>query len=247
MRTLLLAILFAGLSFVSNAQKTITYKSTDGTTITADLYTPHKKDATFILLCHRARWSRGEYLETAPKLNELGYNCMAPDHRSGGQINDVINQTKLEAERNNKQTRHIDTYEDIISSIKYIKTNYPKAKLVLWGSSYSSSLVLRVCGDNPNITNGVMSFSPGEYFSKQGKSDSYILEGVGTIKIPVFITSAREEKSYWEKIFKAIPSKDKVSFIPKAAGLHGSRVLWDMYDGNEEYWIAVKQFLKLYF
>lgn len=69
--------------------KTITFPSKDGLTLTADLYIMHDKSAPFIVLFHQARWSRGEYEEIAPRLNMMGFNCMAVDLRSGGQVNGV--------------------------------------------------------------------------------------------------------------------------------------------------------------
>jgi len=97
MRTLsLLAILL--ISFMTswgqkNTFQKVTFPSTDGLMLTADLYMPHPKTAPFIVLFHQARWSRGEYREIAPKLNEMGFNCLAMDQRSGGEVNDVKNES----------------------------------------------------------------------------------------------------------------------------------------------------------
>ena len=89
---------------LSYGQKTIEYPSKDGLKITADLYESKKSNSdTFILLFHQAGWSRGEYNETAPKLNNLGYTCLAVDQRSGGEVNNVTNQTHLRAEKANKE------------------------------------------------------------------------------------------------------------------------------------------------
>ena len=72
---------------------TITFSSADDTQLTADVYAPHDKSNPFIVLCHQAGWSRGEYRDIAPKLNQLGFNCMAIDQRSGEAVNDVANET----------------------------------------------------------------------------------------------------------------------------------------------------------
>lgn len=249
MKKTILLLLFIGINIFCNAQnrKTINYKASDGLSITADLYLAHAEDATFVILFHRANWSRGEYIEIAPKLNALGYNCMAVDQRSGGEINNIVNQTKLEAIKIHKETRYIDAYIDILSSINYIKTKFPKAKIVILGSSYSSALVLRLCGDYPDLIDGVLAFSPGEYFENQGKTASFIQEGAKNIKVPVFISSAKSEKVYWEEIYNIIPSTKKHFFLPEREGKHGSRVLWTDYEDSQAYWTAVKDFLKLYF
>ena len=67
---------------------TIRFPSEDGLMVTADLYIEkNEKDAPFIILYHQAGWSRGEYAQIAPRLNALGFNCLAVDLRSGGKVN----------------------------------------------------------------------------------------------------------------------------------------------------------------
>lgn len=247
-RTIFLLILFLLLNSVSSAKvKTVTYKSIDGLIITADLYLEHTTNSPFIILFHQANWSRGEYLETAVKLNELGFNCLAVDLRSGGEVNGVVNQTHKLAVKLKKRTNYIDAIQDIEASIKYVKDNYTKGKLIIWGSSYSAALSLVVGSKNKKDVSGILSFSPGEYFEKAGKSNTYITDDAKNITQPVFITSAKKEESYWKNIFDAMPTKNKVSFIPKSDGNHGSRVLWSKFDYSKEYWTAVKSFLNKYF
>jgi hypothetical protein len=86
-------ILLTTLTFQGFSQKKITFKASDGLQITADLYILNPSENSFIILFHQARWSRGEYLEIAPKLNKLGFNCMAVDQQSGGEINNIVNET----------------------------------------------------------------------------------------------------------------------------------------------------------
>ena len=69
---------------VSNAQsEKIYFSSKDGVRITADYYKVHADTVPLILLFHQAGWSRGEYIEIAPRLTQMGFNCMAIDLRSG--------------------------------------------------------------------------------------------------------------------------------------------------------------------
>ena len=244
---ILTTILFLLVSLTLAAKtKTVTYKSQDGLLITANLYLTHKINAPFIILFHQAGWSRGEYKEIAPTLNKLGFNCLTVDLRSGGKVNGVINQTHKRAEEQKKRTNYIDAIQDMEASIKYAKNNYSKGKLIIWGSSYSSALVLVVGSKNKKNVDGILSFSPGEYFEKLGKSSTYITENAKNITQPVFITSAKREHSLWKNIFAAILSKDKTFFLPKSEGNHGSRVLWSKFKYSKEYWEAVKSFLNKY-
>ncbi|MBL4670213.1 MAG: hypothetical protein JKY30_13245, partial [Flavobacteriales bacterium] len=72
--------------------KKITFKSEDGLLVTGNLY-EIGKDKPIILLCHQARYNKFEYADIAPKLNELGYNCLAIDQRSGGSFAGKPNET----------------------------------------------------------------------------------------------------------------------------------------------------------
>lgn len=240
----LLIILLGLFSSSAREKEQISFPSNDGIVITADLYMMHEKTAPFIVLFHQARWSRGEYLEIAPKLNMLGYNCLAVDLRSGGEINGVKNLTTLAAEKSMKPTQYVDTYQDIDAAMKYAKQYFAEGKLIIWGSSYSSALALRYAGDNPDAMDAVLSFSPGEYFRKQGKSATYITESAAHITKPSFITSAKGEKSGWWKIYEQIPGDQKTYFLPQTAGNHGSKALWDKFGDSIQYWKAVEDFLK---
>ncbi len=232
--------LFIGLScLLSYAQETIEYPAKDGLAITADYYAVADSD-TFILLFHQAGWSRGEYQETAPQLNALGYSCLAVDQRSGGEVNGVKNKTHQRAKKAGKGTEFVDAFQDIEATVAYVKKTYSPKRILLWGSSYSSSLVLKYAGDNPKEVDAVLSFSPGEYFGK----DNFIKDSASKISVPTFITSAQGEKSSWSAIHQAIPTTTKTAYLPKTKGNHGSRALWAKFKDNEGYWTAVKDFLK---
>jgi len=90
----------------------------------------------------------------------------------------------------------------------------------------------------------VLSFSPGEYFVRFGKSKTFVAEAASKIKMPVFITSAKKEESAWKAIFDAIPSTAKTSFVPSTKGNHGSRALWAKQADAEAYWKATQAFLR---
>ena len=90
--SLLIVILLCSASIAQDdSHSTIRFDASDGVSITADLYLAHADlNKPLIVLCHQAGWSRGEYREIAPKLNALGFNCIAIDQRSGGSINGCL-------------------------------------------------------------------------------------------------------------------------------------------------------------
>ena len=238
-------ILFVTISFQLSAQEKITFKAADGLEITADKYFTNPANSPLILLFHQAGWSRGEYNEIAPKLNELGYNCIAIDQRSGKEVNDVVNETYKRALEEHKGTTYVDALVDLNSAIDYAKLNYKEAKkLIVWGSSYSAGLVIKIAGDRQDL-DGVLAFSPGEYFSKLGKPKDWITQSAKNIKTPVFITSMNTEKKKWLGIAEVIPDDYIAYYLPPKLGKHGSKVLWKNSSTNQMYWKAVKDFLEI--
>ena len=220
--------------------KPITFPSGDGLKITADLYGGQLKAGTPIIVAfHQARSSRGEYRTIAPKLVALGYRVLAPDQRSGKIYDGIKNATAARAKAAGKPTKYRDALPDLRATVAYAKTLDPNAKIILWGSSYSASLVLKLAA-RPGFAAAVLAFSPGEYFG-----GTWVGDTAGYIKIPVFITSAQGEAKRWKGIFKKIGASSKTGFIPPVKGRHGSSALHPS-QGTEAapYWRAIKTFLQ---
>lgn len=247
----LVVILFACLvSQTLAAFQTVEFEAFDGIDITADVYLASEdKKTPFIILFHQAGYSRGEYREIAPRLNELGYNCMAVDLRAGSGVKEVINETAEELRHTEKpEPTYLDAETDMLDAIFYARDNYATGPVILWGSSYSASLALIEAAERPRMVAGVVAFSPGEYFRDLDKPYNWVARESRTLEIPVFIASARNEERLWAVIYHGLYSEDKVAFRPEdVAGMHGSRALWPETPGNEQYWQAVTAFLKRYF
>lgn len=230
------------------AAEHVIFPSEDGLPVTATVYAPHAGAETpVIVLFHQAGASRGEYLEIAPWLNRLGYNCLAVDQRSGGGMNGVVNQTAQRAENKNLPAGYIDALPDIRAALRYARKHYGERGVLAWGSSYSAALVLQLAGTSPGLADGVLAFSPGEYFRRAGKSATWIRDSARHIRVPVFIASARDEAGEWAAIVAAIESEHKVAFVPATAGRHGARALWSQYRDSTAYREAVQAFLAQYF
>jgi len=220
---------------LSDLNKVI-FTAKDGLEVTADLYTI-SDSATWILLCHQAGWSRGEYKETATKLNKLGFNCMAIDQRSGGEINGIVNETHKKALSQKLSVNYIDAKQDIEAAIEYLSNKTTKS-FVLLGSSYSATLVLLIGKDNDNIK-AIISCSPGEYY--EGFNIAKMISG---IRKPVWVTSSKNEAKSVTMLFKGVDAKYYTQFIPVKNGEHGSRALWEEKLDHEEYWNALIPFLE---
>lgn len=242
---LLSTLLFAAtVSVASSIAETITFKSADELLITADIYSPHTSNSTpLIVLFHQAGASRGEYNEIAPRLNKLGFNCIAVDLRSGEYSRGKDNETAIRAGKAGLATSYADALPDIIAALQYANKHYSHSKIIAWGSSYSAALALKVAGDSPELADGVLAFSPGEYFTHVGKSKTWIRDSAQKIKVPTFITSSKNEAGDWAPIYDVINTANRQSFVPETAGKHGSKALWKKYADNHAYWDAVTAFL----
>ncbi|MEE9348934.1 MAG: alpha/beta hydrolase [Flavobacteriaceae bacterium] len=216
--------------------KTITFPSKDGLKITADLYQV-KKQKGFFLLCHQAGFSRGEYVETAKKLNKLGYSAMAIDQRSGKEVKHIINETAKRAAAKKLSNSYLDAKPDVISAIDYAYKLNDKQPIFLVGSSYSASLVLWLATKNSKIK-AVAAFSPGEYLKGIDLAKS-----ITDLNIPVFATSSKKEIKQVEDVLKNVISKQQTHFKPKAISIHGSRALWEGNSGNKACWDAFSKFI----
>ncbi len=236
MRTNIFIILFLVAASSSFAQLKITFPSKDDVIITADWY-PVNSESQTILLCHQNGFSRGEYNETAVKLNKLGFNCMAIDQRVGVEVNGVVNETAKDAKDKKKVLTFINAEQDITAAIDWLFSKY-KRRIILLGSSYSASLALKIANENDHVFAAV-AFSPGEYF----EGEKFIAMSVNGLKKPVFLTSSKEEAPAVTELSKDIISLVKIQFIPRGEGDHGSKVLWSSKPENQDYWAALMSFL----
>ena len=197
-----------------------------------------------LVLYHEARSSKGEYRPITPHLRELGYNCLAVDLCTGGTCRDVKNNTARKASEKGRNTTYLDTLPDILDSLQWARTNHAHGKLIAWGSSFSAALVFVVAAEHLDLVDGVVAFSPGEYFTALGKSEGWVQDSAKKLQGPVFVAAAAGEEHDWKPIFDAVPSATKASFLPDGPGAHGSRALWDESPGHEQYWAALEAFLK---
>ncbi len=244
LRSILFALILTT-SLHAQAFETFTFPSEDSVRITADYYKV-AEDAPLIILFHQAGWSRGEYRQTAPKLNAMGYNCLAIDQRAGNIVNNVPNLTAERAELSGKSATYLDALQDMRAALAFAEDSLNALNVTILGSSYSASLCLVLAAQYQEQLSSVIAFSPGEYFRKMGKSGNYVQQHAAKLTIPVFVTSAKDEHNQWKAIFEAIPSDQKVSFLPAEEGQHGSRALWENFPQHQAYWDALTAFLKQY-
>jgi dienelactone hydrolase len=237
MKKLFIVTIFITSHLFSSAQLKLNFPSKDGLMLTADWY-PVSSSLPVILLCHQNGFSRGEYSETALRLNKFGFNCLALDQRVGGEVKGVVNESAENAKKKGMTPKYIDAEQDIVAAVEYLYQKYNKP-ITIMGSSYSASLALKIATENPDVAS-VIVFSPGEYFEDK----NYISKYIQKLTKPVFATSSREESDGVTDLLKDINSRIKIQYIPASKGDHGAKVLWSDSQYNQEYWIALMSFLE---
>ncbi len=223
---------------MAEAQQTVTFSSSDGLTVTADLYL-QDKSYPFIILFHQANFSRGEYLETAPKLMKLGYNCLAVDLRSGKEVNFIQNETAARAHEKHLPTEYLDSEKDMLAAIEYVK-QYNQNRIILFGSSYSASLALKIATNSKKVR-AVIAFSPGEYFQPQLTLKTVLLK----FDKPIFVAITKSENPFVKEMLSGVSRNLITWFVPsKNTGIHGSRALWQSTPESNECWFSLLLFFK---
>ena len=104
------------------SQERVYFYAPDSLKISAFLYAYNDdpdNNKPYILLFHQANYSKGEYKETAPKLVKLGFNCLAVDLRSGGEVNYESNETASRAQAQGLPTRYVNAEQDVRAAIEY--------------------------------------------------------------------------------------------------------------------------------
>ncbi|THD35320.1 MAG: alpha/beta hydrolase [Sphingomonas sp.] len=223
------------------APQPVTLTAIDGVTVYGTYY-PAAEPKALILLFHQAGSSSGEYADIAPRLARAGYSALAIDQRIGGNLYGA-NRTMVGY---TGKTDYLGALPDLEIALKWADAK--GLPVVLWGSSYSASLVFLLANaqDAKNSVKAVIAFSPGEYFD-----DKKMVEAAAAkVTVPVFVTSANalEEEAAAKAIVAATASTDRLQYVPRS-GVHGSSTLNPAKNpaGADENWAAVLGFLKRVF
>jgi len=194
----------------------ISFLAMDDHKVYGELYSDHKPDTKkCVLMFHQARSNAGEYETIAPKVKALGFDCIAIDQRSGGEMWGRHNQT---ADKSGSGD-YVAAYNDTVGAMKYAQGR-SYTTIVIWGSSYSAALALRLASENKDVS-AVLVFSPGEYMDDQATVGRW----AAGVNQPVFFACTPDEWSDGrEKLFGQIVSTHKVS-LSLAGGVHGSSTL----------------------
>lgn len=220
MRVFLIAALAmtSGVAFA----ETVMTSAADGTKVYGETYYASLPEtAPLISLFHQARSNgRGEYGPLTDWLNGLGFRVIAWDQRSGGGEYGGENRTAAEALGDK---RFCAAYPDVQAGIAFAHEAAKGAPLVIWGSSYSASLVFAAAAQHPDEVNAVvaMSTATGGMLDKCGAK-----KGLPSLAVPALALWAEQEKQQANKLGDLLSAKNVEVYIVKD-GVHGSSMLVD--------------------
>lgn len=191
----------------------------DGLTVYGELYSPTKKPRSIAICFHQAGSNSGEYREIAPRLVLRGVACLAVDLRSGGAMWEQDNRTQKESGRSD--WTYEDAYQDMVAAYEWAKSK-GYMKVVVWGSSYSASLALKLGNEFP--VSGIVAFSPGEYFANKNQVGDWN----ASLLHPALFAFPKKEAvdgglALFERAPKSIERKNDVLVLHE--GVHGSSTL----------------------
>lgn len=221
-------VFLAGIQML-DAQRLVTFYSSDSVEVTADLYFKSKK-YPFIILTHGIASSRGECKFIAERLTQLNYNCLAIDLRTGDESNFVHNETARKLQQRHPVS-HIDAKKDIDAAINYAyeKNHTP---VILFGNTVSASLCLLSAKHNKKVK-AVIGYTPGEYFN-----ELEISESLQAYDKPVFVGCSSHDKQYIDKLLSQVPQSLLFkSYHDAPLGIAGLDLLTEENPVHDPYWL----------
>lgn len=240
--TLAVALLLASPSAPETAQE-VQLSTSDQVTIYGDLHESGSEGARpLIILIHQGDGNaRGEYAPIIPRLRGAGFDILAIDSRLGGGLFGAVNRT---VEKNPpRDWRYCDAYPDLVAALDYARTRRPKARIIVWGSSYSATLALRLAAERPGDVAAVLAFSPA---AGPPMGDCQPVPYAARVKAPVLVVRPRQEldAAPRREDFEALKKQGHTTWVADP-GAHGSSTLIAERAGGDTSatWSAVLEFL----
>lgn len=209
----LFALMVSGSAFAGDA---VTLLAADSVAIHGTVTHAKAHNDKVLLLFHQAGASRHEYDPLIAKFNKLGYDTLAIDQRSGGDLFGGHNQT---VQALGKSADYLDAAPDLDAALAWARGQH-YGKIVAVGSSYSSALIILLAAKHPQGLTAIASFSPGEYFANK----NMIKSAAGKVTVPFYITTDPDEAANVTEVLSKAHGKNVERYQP-VSGVHGASTL----------------------
>lgn len=220
----------------------IHFFASDSVKVYGDLYEKHKSAPTLIIFHQGGSNTRAEYQSIIPKLHKEGFNILTIDQRVGGQYYyGGYNRTVAQIPKN--EYGYCDAYPDMVAALNYVKDSGFNGKTILWGSSYSATLALKLADNNQRAVDGVLAFSPASGKPMEGCQPNAHIEA---LKVPLLLMKpASEMESERSQTQVRLAKKNGHEVYVADNGVHGSSMLDESrIEGSAaETWKVVMDFL----
>jgi pimeloyl-ACP methyl ester carboxylesterase len=219
----------------------IDFFTQDSIHIYGDLYEVDKSAPTVLLFHQGGSNARAEYGPIIPRLTGIEFNVFAIDQRRGGQLYGSYNRTVADIPDNSFE--YCDAYADIEGALNFVINAGFTGKKILWGSSYSATLAIKLANQHPYDVHAVLAFSPASGGPMQAcRPDEYF----ATLKVPLLLLRPSQEmeiESVKDQFDLAQQNNHQVYVAIN--GKHGSSMLVEQRVSNstDENWQVVQAFL----
>lgn len=206
-------------------------------------FIPLSKGGTTLLLFHQGGSNaRAEYSTIIPRLVGQGFNVLTIDQRRGGQLYGQYNRTVAEFSLNGYG--YCDAFPDLEGALNYLETEGFDGKKILWGSSYSAALAVKLAHQQPEKVAAVLAFSPASGGPMADCSPNDLFE---TLNVPLLVLRPGNEAQI-ESVQAQLALAEEhghQTFVAEQ-GVHGSSMLVEgrAKGGIEETWKVVMDFLE---
>ena len=221
----------------------VSFLAADEIRIYGDLYSSAGgKAAPIVLLFHQgAGDARGEYSAIAPRLRESGYNVLAIDQRTGGDIFGGVNRTMAGA--GDTEYSYCDAYPDLEGALAFVRDDGFSGPLAAWGSSYSAALVFQLAARLPEQVDAVLGFSPA---SGPPLADCALDQYLDRLDVPALALRPQREFEI-ESVQRQMAAfqRQGIQVYVANPGVHGSSMLNEdrVGESTEATWQVVLDFL----
>ena len=235
-KALFLILLFP---VVANAQQKIELTSKDGITVHGWYYESEESTGAIALFHQAGSNALAEYSGIAARLVEAGYSVLAIDQRKGGSRLGGENLTSAQVDE--ESLSYCDAYPDLEVATNYLNER-SRRKIIVWGSSYSAALVLKLSIEHHDQVMAVLAFSPASGGPMGECSANQFIEA---LKVPTLaLRPAREAEIESVRAQLDLFEEQGFETYISPEGVHGSSMLNpDRAADAQDTWAQVLNFL----
>ncbi|MGA7305966.1 MAG: alpha/beta fold hydrolase [Rhodothermales bacterium] len=219
----------------------ITILTSDSVVVYGDVYDPDEAQPLILLFHQAGANARAEYGPIIPRLLDEGFSVIAIDQREGGDRLGGVNRT-IEA-NGLQEGSYCDAAPDLEATLDYAIERYGQRDIILWGSSYSAALVIRLAAERGEDVAGVLAFSPASGDPMAGCRPEEAAAQLTTPAMMLRPSSEMEIESIRTQM-DSFSSEGHRTFVA-VGGVHGSSMLNSsrVTADTEPTWDAVLTFL----